>query len=280
MAGKGTRHRFELSRLEIAGVIVSAVTGLFVVFLLGIYAGRGLGDRRPDIGERIVRVPVAPAVEQTPGAGDGLTFYDTLGRPGGGAKPGARDGEPRPAVQPPADAVAQAPAAERAPQKKPEPPADEADDEAPPSERAVAPKPEPPAKPEPATKVAKEEPRQPATAPSPATQKAERAPAPPSTARVAVALAPNAVATPAVRTGARGDWSVQVSATRDPRTADAILRRLKTKGYEAFILKVRRRGETFYRVRVGHYGSLEEAQQVVTRLRREPGVPEAFVASD
>ena len=41
-----------------------------------------------------------------------------------------------------------------------------------------------------------------------------------------------------------------------------------------------RRGETFYRVRVGHYGSLEEAQLVVTRLRREPGVPEAFVASD
>ena len=280
MAGKGTRHRFELSRLEIAGVIVSAVTGLFVVFLLGIYAGRGLGDRRPDAGERIVRLPVAPAVEQTPAAGDGLTFYDTLGRPGGVAKPGARDGEPRPVVQPPADVVAQAPAAERVPERKPEPPADEPDDEAPPSERAVAPKPEAPAKQEPPTRVATEEPRQPAAAPSPATQKAERAPAPPSTARVAVALAPNAVATPAVRTGARGDWSVQVSATRDPRTADAILRRLKTKGYEAFVLKVRRRGETFYRVRVGHYASLEEAQQVVTRLRREPGVPEAFVASD
>jgi hypothetical protein len=27
------------------------------------------------------------------------------------------------------------------------------------------------------------------------------------------------------------------------------------------VLKVRRRGETFYRVRVGHYASLEEAQQ-------------------
>lgn len=276
-AGKGTRHRFELSRLEIAGVVVSAVTGLFVVFLLGIYAGRGLGDRRPDGGEQIVRVPIAPAVEQTPGAEDGLTFYDTLGRPGGVAKPGARDAEHRPAAAPP-DAVAQAPAAERVPDKKPEP-ATEPDDGAQP-ERVAAPKAEPVAKPEPAAKVAKEEPRQPPAAPSPAVQKAERAPTPPSTARVAVALAPNAVATPAVKTGARGDWSVQVSATRDPRTADTILRRLKTKGYEAFVLKVRRRGETFYRVRVGHYGSLEEAQQVVTRLRREPGVPEAFVASD
>ena len=73
---------------------------------------------------------------------------------------------------------------------------------------------------------------------------------------------------------------MQVSATRDPRTADGVLRRLKAKGYDAFVLKVRRRGETFYRVRVGHYVSLEEAQQVVSRLRREPGVPEAFVASD
>lgn len=278
MATKGTRHRFELSRLEIAGVVVSAVAGLFVVFLLGIYAGRGLGNRRPDGGEQIVRVPVAPAVEQTPGADDGLTFYDTLGRPGGAAKPGTRDAEHRPAAAPP-DVVAQAPAAERVPEKNPDPAAAEPDDEAPP-ERVAVPKAESVAKPDPAAKVAKEAPRQPQAAPSPTAQKAERAPAPPSTARVAVALAPNAVATPAVKTGARGDWSVQVSATRDPRTADAILRRLKTKGYEAFVLKVRRRGETFYRVRVGHYGSLEEAQQVVTRLRREPGVPEAFVASD
>ncbi len=272
MAGKGTRHRFELSRLEIAGVIVSATAGLFVVFLLGIYAGRGLADRRPDGGEQIVRVPVAPAVEQTPGAEDGLTFYDTLGR----AKP-ARDDEP------PGDVVAKAPAAVPAPEKKSEAAVAEPDDEAPPADRVEVAPPSAPAKPEPPkpapAKVVKEEAARPAAAPSPAVQKAER-PAPPSTARVAVALAPNAAATPAVRTGAKGDWSVQVSATRDPRTADAILRRLKTKGYEAFVLKVRRRGETFYRVRVGHYGSLEEAQQVVTRLRREPGVPEAFVASD
>src|SRR6185436_6096175 len=94
MAGKGTRHRFELSRLEIAGVIVSAVAGLFVVFMLGIYAGRGLGERRVDGGEQIVRVPVAPAVEQTPDAEDRLTFYDTLGREERLARGAAEKGEP------------------------------------------------------------------------------------------------------------------------------------------------------------------------------------------
>jgi cell division protein FtsN len=139
-----------------------------------------------------------------------------------------------------------------------------------------------PVKAESALKLAKQDPaHQAAPAPSPAAvAKAEQAPAPtsPSTARVAVALAPAAVPTP--RAPSRGDWSVQVSATRDPRTADTVLRRLRTKGYDAFVLKVRRRGETFYRVRVGHYESLEDAQQVVSRLRREPGVPEAFVASD
>ena len=36
----------------------------------------------------------------------------------------------------------------------------------------------------------------------------------------------------------------------------------------------------YYRVRVGHYASMEHASQMVARLRREPGVPEAFVASD
>jgi len=279
MAGKGTRHRFELSRLEIAGVIVSATAGLFVVFLLGVYAGRGMGERKPDGGEQIVRLPVAPAVEQTPGAEEGLTFYDTLGNDervarGEAAegretrKPARETAEPAPLAAPPEEPPAVKPPdvavhAEKA--AKPEPPLQEA-----PVREAP-----PPAKhePEPVRQAA-------APAPSPvAPSKNEHAsPAPPSTARVAVALAPAVVPTP--RAPVKGDWSVQVSATRDPRTADTVLRRLRSKGYDAFVLKVRRRGETFYRVRVGHYASLDEAQHVVSRLRREPGVPEAFVASD
>ncbi len=268
MAGKGTRHRFELSRLEIAGVLVSATAGLFVVFLLGIYAGRGLAERPLDGGQQIVRRQVAPAAEQTPGGEEGLTFYDTLGRDERVAQGDTRGAE-RPVVVPPPDEAPVAAPPER------EKPAEQAP-VAKPIEAEPSPKPEkvekaePPAKPE-RPVVAK------AAAQSTPPAKAER-PAPPSTARVAVALAPATAPTP--RSAARGDWSVQVSATRDPRTADGVLRRLKAKGYDAFVLKVRRRGETFYRVRVGHYASLEDAQQIVSRLRREPGVPEAFVASD
>jgi cell division septation protein DedD len=279
MAGKGTRHRFELSRLEIAGVIVSATAGLFVVFLLGIYAGRGMSDRKPDAGEQIVRQPVAPAVEQTPGAEDGLTFYDTLGQDERLAR--GETGEGHEARKPPREVAEAAPVA--APPE--EPAAAKAADAGAHVEKPAKPEPPPPAAPvHEAVPPPKHEPepvhQAAAPAPSPvAPPKAERAPvAPPSTARVAVALAPAVAPTP--RAPVKGDWSVQVSATRDPRTADTVLRRLRSKGYDAFVLKVRRRGETFYRVRVGHYASLDEAQQVVSRLRREPGVPEAFVASD
>jgi len=275
MAGKGIRHRFELSRFEIVGVVVSATAGLFVVFLLGIYAGRGMADRRFDGGEQIVRRPVVSVGEQTPGAEDGLTFYDVLGQDGRVGKAGGRAGGERHAAgAPPEEAPVTVPPQERAPAK----PADMA-----PGARPAEPEPaagnekptkaEAPTRAEPSARVAKEEPvRQAgAPAPSPAVTKDERAPAPPSTARAVVALAPGAAPTP--RTPAKGDWSVQVSATRDPRTADSVLQRLRTKGYDAFVLKIRRRGETFYRVRVGHYASLEEAQQVESRHRRETGVP-------
>ncbi|MCC6765017.1 MAG: SPOR domain-containing protein [Deltaproteobacteria bacterium] len=261
MAGKGTRHRFELSRLEIVGVLASATAALFVVFLLGMYAGRGLVERAGESGQQIVRRAVAPAVEQTPGADDDLTFYGILDQPEGGR------GEGRDAHAGSERAAATAPSA-AAPAKARE-------------DVQVAKEPEPTPTPYQAG-VAAAPRREPVQAMPSATPvlKVEQRPTPPATARVAVALAPAAAPTPVTRTGAKGDWSVQVSATRDPRTADGVLRRLKSKGYDAFVLKVRRRGETFYRVRVGHYASLEEAQQVVTRLRREPGVPEAFVASD
>lgn len=275
MAGKGTRHRFELSRLEIAGVLVSATAGLFVVFMLGMYAGRGLADRPNDNGQQVVRMAVAPAVEQTPGAEDGLTFYDTLDRGGHAGKAEGRDAHANPDHPQPPQAVEDVvpPAPEHA---KPA--------EAVPAAKAPEPVPSPnkaesAVRTEVASAAKKEVPVAPQATPV-ASVKAERAPMPPATARVAVAMAPDVAPTPAVRTGAKGDWSVQVSATRDPNTADGVLRRLKGKGYDAFVLKVRRRGETFYRVRVGHYATLEEAQQVVSRLRREPGVPEAFVASD
>ena len=125
---------------------------------------------------------------------------------------------------------------------------------------------------------------------APAAERPEvpRVPGPAHTpgARVAVALAvprtsasaPPAAALPPSTAG--GAWSVQVTATREPRTADDLLKRLRARGYDAYIVRARRQGTIFYRVRVGHFPSMEYASQLVSRLRREQGVPEAFVASD
>ncbi len=188
MAGGGeSRFRFELTRLELAGVVVSTAASLFIVFLLGVYAGHGLGDRRLDDAERVVRLPVAPAAEETPGAED-LTFDDTLGDEDHPTRPG-RDV----AADHPHDRAADTTSGTHA-------------------------------------------------------ESAERAP----------------------EAGRDGT----AAGVAPPATGHA------ARGYDAYIVRVRREGATFYRVRVGHFPSMEYASQLVSRLRREPGVPEAFVASD
>ena len=224
-------------------------------------------DRRYDGGEQIVRVPVAPAAEQTPGTEDGLTFYDTLGGDeriageGGAASRGA----PPAIAMPPSQESPSTGRQERVAK--------------PPSRAAVGEKARRPrtASRRPASRRSgaahgRADSRRRAQRPS-----AHRHHRRPRAWRSRSRPRP---CRPRVRRRARA-----TGASRCPRRAirarpTRCCAGCKRKGYEAFVLKVRRRGETFYRVRVGHYGSLEEAQQVVSRLRREPGVPEAFVASD
>ena len=266
MAERGPRHRFELTRLEIGGVIVSAAATLFVVFLLGVYAGRGMDSGNAGA-QQLVRLPVAAATEAD-GGDDKWTFDETLpeGKAAGTqhaaaaqhAAPAARDagsGSAPPAreeTQARADVAAHPPSGER------DAAADAADTEA--SGAAPA--------------HAKEATKAPAAAEKKGGRPADAEPTP--RPRIAVAM----VSVAATPQAGRGEWSVQVTATKDVRAADAMVQRLKARGYQAYVQRVQRSGETLYRVRVGKYPTLENANQIVTRLRREPGVPEAFVASD
>jgi hypothetical protein len=70
----------------------------------------------------------------------------------------------------------------------------------------------------------------------------------------------------------RGTWSVQVAAIRAASTAGGIARRLRKRGYEAYVVKMKGGGENVYRVRIGHYRSFEDAKRMMSRLRREAGV--------
>jgi cell division septation protein DedD len=281
MSGGGTRHRFELTRLEIAGVVISAAASLFIVFLLGVYAGRGLGEHRLVDEARVVRLPIPPAAEETPSRDTDLTFDDTLSR--GSRAAAADDPVPVPADERPArerDAASGAPAAaaERAADAEHEPAhaAASGDHAAEPARVATG-----------AGGGGHDQAPEAHAAPAahaPEGHAGEGGTHAPSTpghapdARVAVALAGPVDATPP--TGARGIWSVQVTATRESHTANDLVRRLRAKGYDAYVVRAPRQGGMFYRVRVGHFPSMDGASQMVSRLRREPGVPEAFVASD
>ena len=286
----GWRHRFELTRLEIAGLIVSSAASLFIVFLLGVYAGRSLGERELADEERVVRLPVAPAAEEAPARDDDLTFEDTLssGDPVGARASSASGGHAPASARTPVEV--QTPARERrvapaAPVLAAWPPDEGA--VRPPEDNAVRPADERPGRTaegqtvHAATEASGLGPGANAPSASGATGAGTgsgpgtRSPA----ARITAAVAP-ATGVGSASPFARGPWSVQVTATREAQTADDMVRRLRAKGYDAYIVKIRRQGSTFYRVRVGHFPSMEYAGQMVSRLRREPGVPEAFVASD
>ncbi len=77
-----------------------------------------------------------------------------------------------------------------------------------------------------------------------------------------------------------GKWSVQVLASRDPRVARRLAQSLAREGYRARVVELRGAGGTRYRVRVGPFPSFERATEAAGRLRRRPGITEAFVASD
>jgi cell division septation protein DedD len=238
MARWGLRHRFELTRLETAGVLISVAAALSGVFLLGVYAGSGLGGRQLASEGQVVTLPVAPVSEE-PAERNEPTIDDTVGT------------SARLATAPSGETALPGPRGER---------------------------------PEPTVSAGRIEGRVPATTegsePAPGAG-AKREPAPPApTPKTRAALAGNKPAPGLPGSAGGGNWSVQVSASRDPSTADAMLRRLRAKGYDAYVVRVRRQGGTFFRVRVGRYASMEQASQMVTRLRREREVPEAFVASD
>jgi len=78
----------------------------------------------------------------------------------------------------------------------------------------------------------------------------------------------------------RTNWSVQVHATRDERSARQVADRLRNQGYVPIISRIVREGEVWYRVRVGSFGSADEARASVERFRREGKFSQAYPVSN
>jgi len=221
-----------------------------LVYLLGFYVGKGVQAQRLETEERVVRLPVTagpPPAGQRPKSD--LTFYDTL------AKSSERPASPTPEPTPPPKAPTGT-LPPRAVVPTTPPPAPRPTTTLPPP-RSAAPTTPPPAPPRAAAVTP------PSTAP-PAARPSERTPPPP----------------PRIEPAGRGGWTVQASPTRSRDEAQALLKRLKGRGYDASIVEVSRDGATWYRIRVGRYASAGQATEAMQRLRDQEGVSHVFVASE
>jgi cell division septation protein DedD len=74
-------------------------------------------------------------------------------------------------------------------------------------------------------------------------------------------------------------WTVQVNAFPDEKSAKTWVDRLKNKGYNAYVTEVNTKGKIWYRVRVGQYGTREEAKKVEEALKTKENYTKAFIAN-
>ena len=108
----------------------------------------------------------------------------------------------------------------------------------------------------------------PAPTPVPAPVAAAPTPEPP-VARTAPPK-PQPVVAPAVAAAPPGDgYVIQVAAMREHTDADAMARRLTSKGYSAFVVAPGAATPTMYRVRVGRFKTKREAETIASRLQKE-----------
>jgi cell division septation protein DedD len=107
------------------------------------------------------------------------------------------------------------------------------------------------------------------TAPAPEVS----SPAPPAAEAASPSSPPSAIvsadARPASASTGEQAWTVQVTALRKRAEADAVAQRLVTRGYKAFVLDPQPGSTVLYRVRVGPFAQLADAEQTVKRLSSE-----------
>jgi cell division septation protein DedD len=85
------------------------------------------------------------------------------------------------------------------------------------------------------------------------------------------AVAQVRAAKPAVATAAKDSsgYAVQVAALNIRGEADAIAKRLASKGYAAYVMAPANGTPAVFRVRVGKFGTRREAETVAAKLQKE-----------
>ena len=72
-------------------------------------------------------------------------------------------------------------------------------------------------------------------------------------------------------------WTVQIKSSADRKFADTWADRLKAKGYDAFVAQGEVKGQTWYRVRVGHFAARADAEALRTTLETHEGLSGGFL---
>jgi cell division septation protein DedD len=72
-------------------------------------------------------------------------------------------------------------------------------------------------------------------------------------------------------------WTVQIKSSPDRKFADTWADRLKAKGYDAFVARGDVKGQTWYRVRVGHFAARADAEALRTTLESHEGLSGGFL---
>ena len=75
-------------------------------------------------------------------------------------------------------------------------------------------------------------------------------------------------------------WSVQISAAPAKDMAATLLQRLKANGHDGYIVQAEVKGQTYYRVRVGRFGTRDEAESVRQSLAREESYRDAYLTGE
>jgi DedD protein len=260
-AGDDGFHEIQLNGKQLVFLGMATTLVSVVIFLCGVLVGRGVKPldtvaqaAGPQAFDAPATASVAPGAIATPDPAPAPPASGSGGAAAGAAvTDGAAGGtEPTPLADEaetpaPADVAATTPPAAKVQPPAVEPkatpkvqPKDTAKAKAPPAQATVVP---------PATK--------PVPAPAPDSTPIAEAPKP--------TPAPTAVAT-AAPSAAGGKIAVQVGAFKTRHEADALARRLSGRGYAVYVMAPTNDGKNVFRVRVGNYGTADEAQRVSAKL--------------
>ena len=75
-------------------------------------------------------------------------------------------------------------------------------------------------------------------------------------------------------------WSVQISAAPAKDVAENLAQQLIAKGYDSYVIQAEVKGQTYYRVRVGHFAEREAAESIRQSLARQEGYRQAYLTGD